>query len=815
VGSLLQDLRYAFRGLVKNPGFTAVALVTLALGIGATTSIYTVVDAVLLRPLPYPDPEQLVRLYVTDAQSGDERDNSSGASFLDWKSQSTSFEALAGFVGKSFNLSEGDHPLRARGTSVTPDFFSVLGIDAALGRTLSPEIDTPEAEPSVVLSDGLWRSQLGGDPSVLGRSLRLNGQQFTVVGVMSPGFAYPAQTQLWTAARYRVPDPPVNLGADPAENRGGQYINVVGRMRVGVSLAGARAEMTAIAERLEREYPGAKAGEGVTLVALQDSMIAEARPLLLVLLGAVGFVLLIACANVANLLLARASQREREIAIRRALGAGRLRIARQLLTESLLLAICGGLAGASLASWGAEWLLALAPDGIPRAAEVSLDLRVLGFTLLVVLGTGILFGLAPVAQLVRRNLQHAMKDGTGGYTVAGGGRRLRGALVAGEVGVSLLLLVGTGLMVRTFLGLTAVDPGFDPEKTLVAHVTLPRAKYAEEAQLRDFQQRVLERLKALPGVESASTVLTLPMHWNIRGTLSFEIDGRPAPDGEAPEAGYQVVSPDYFRTLGVPLRHGRFFTEADNDGAPHVALINDVLAHNLWPNEDPIGQRMSWGNSEDSTVEWVTIVGVVESTHVEGLDVAPRAETYRPYLQDPFPYMTLVLRSAGDAASLSSAVRRAVVEVDPDQPLSGVKTMDQVLVSSLAQRRFNMLLIGAFALVALALAAVGLYGVLSFSVAQRSGEIGIRRALGARPQDVILQVLGEGSCLVMAGLVMGTAGSLALTRLIQGLIHGVSPTDPLSYVLGILLLTTIALSASYVPARRAARVDPAVALRVE
>jgi putative ABC transport system permease protein len=816
VGETLRDLRYGLRGLIKNPVFATVAILTLALGIGATTSIFTVFDAVLLRPLRFRAPERLVRLYSTDRQQGDDRDNTSPANYLDWKRQASCFEGLAGFETSTYNVALGEYPTRVRGASVTPELFSLLGVDAAQGRVLSPDIDVPGAEPTVVVSDALWRGQLEEAPGVVGSRIDLDGEPFTIVGVMPPGFDYPPEAQLWAAARFPVPDPPVDVGDDPAANRGAQYIDVLGRLAEGVSARQAQAEMSALASRLEEEYPETNKDEGVVIVPLQTAIVAEARPLLLLLLGAVGFVLLIACANVANLLLSRASVRERELAIRTALGAGRLRLARQLLTESLLLASLGGVLGLALASWGSEALLALAPEAIPRAAEVSIDVRIVIFTSCVVLGTGLLFGLAPVFQTLRKDTAQAMRHGHGAYTVVGGGRRLRSGLVVAEVGVSLLLLVGTSLMVRTFLELTTVDPGFDPSKTLAAHVALPRAKYAEDHMLRAFQAQVLERLREHPEVQSAGTVLTLPMHWNIHGSLGFVIEGRSTPDGESPAAGYQVVDPDYFRTMGIPLRRGRGFTVADDEEAPQVALVNEALARRLWPDTDPIGHRIAWQRDPETEERlWVTIVGVVGDVHVDGLDVAPRPETYRPYRQDAFPYLTFVVRARTEAAKLAPVLRQAVLAADPAQPLSGLQTMEQVLSRSLDQRRFSMLLLGSFALAALALAAIGLYGVLSFSVAQRSHEIGIRRSLGARPDDIVRQVLGEGLRLVTLGLGLGMLGALVLTRLIEGLIHGVATTDPPSFAAATAVLVLAAALACLVPAARAARVDPMTALRYE
>ncbi len=817
MGHTLKDLRYAWRGLVRNPTFTIVAVVTLSWGIGATSAVFTVVDAVLVRPLRFRSPDRLVRLYSTDQQRGDDRDNTSPADYLDWKDQSRSFEQVAAFESSTYNVVDpGEYPRRVKGASVTPQFFTLLGVDAAQGRVLSPDIDTPQAERSVVVGDTFWRVQLTGAADVVGRRIDLNGEGYTVVGVMPPGFDYPGEAELWVASRFSVPDPPVDVGEDPAGNRGAEYVDVIARLAPDVSLEQAQAEMDAIARRLEEAFPDTNTGEGVAVVPLISSIVSEARPLLLLLLGAVGFVLLIACANVANLLLTRAVQREREIAIRRALGAGRLRIVRQLLAESLLLAVLGGSLGLAVASWGAEALLSLSPQTIPRAAEVSVDLRVVAFTCFVVLGTGLAFGLAPVSQLLRGDVQRAMQRGQGGYTVAGGGGRLRRGLVVAEVALSLLLLVGTGLMVRTFVGLTTVEPGFDPSRTAVAHVALPQARYAEDSQLRAFQAQVLERIRAHPEVESAATVLTLPMHWNIHGALGFTIDGRPTPEGKGPVAGYQVVDPDYFRTLRIPLRRGRLLSAADDERAPQVALVNETLVRRYFTDSDPIGQRITWRNDPDTDrAIWVTVVGVVGDVRVDGLDADPRPETYRPYQQSCFPYLTLVARARHDAASVLPLMREAVLAVDPAQPISGLATLDQVIRSSLGPRRFSMLLLGGFALTALLLAALGLYGVLSFSVSQRSHEIGIRRALGARPRDVARQFVGEGLRLVGLGLALGTVGALALRRAIEGLVYGVPTTDPASFLMAMGVLSMAALLASYLPAARAARLQPMAALRHE
>jgi len=822
---LLQDVRHGLRGFSHNPGFTAVAVITLALGIGATTSVFTVADAVILRPLPYEDPDGLVRLYST-SPGRDEYDSVVGAAdYLDWKVQAQSFAGMSAYRRIDYNLVGSEFPLQVVGVSSTPDLFDVLGAEAALGRVFTPELDPPEADRTVILSNDLWRSQFAADPEILGRQIKLNNDVFTVVGVMPAGFSFPEGTQLYTSAMYRVPEIPVSVGEDPSEDRGSQYLSVVGRLRQGISPAQAQAEMTLIAEQIASEYEATNENQGINVVPLHEDVVGDSRAALYMLLGAVGFVLLIACANVANLLLVQASWRQKELALRMTLGAGLRRILRQLMTESMLLALCGGLAGLLIALWGVDALLSLAPDGIPRATEVSVDLRILGLTVLAVLGCGLLFGLAPASSVSDRSLQRAMVAGSSPRSSASRST-LRKVLTVGEVAVSLLLLVGAVLTMRTFLTLIYVDPGFDASNTLTAHVKLPESKYQEDAQMVAFYDRVLEGLREIPGVDSAGAVLTLPLRWNIRGTFGFSIEDRlvPEAEGESAErtvAGYQIASADYFRTLRIPLVRGRFFEAGDDYEAPGVALINQALAEQVWPDEDPIGKRITWNDPRDEEAEeagevkWWTIVGIVANTNVDGLDAEPEPETYLHYSQLPISYASFVVRARAKPLALQGQLRDAVLAVDPELPIFEVMSLEAIVSESLGSQRFNMTLLGAFASTAVLMAAVGLYGVLSFSVARRAREIGVRRALGARRGDVIREVVWDGFRLVLPGLAIGVVAALLLTRFIASQVYGVSPTDPWSFLFSTLLLAAVALIACYVPARRASRVDAMVALRSE
>ena len=811
------DLRYAFGSLRRSPGFAAIAILTLGLGIGATTAVFSVADAVVLRPLPYPDPHELVAVFEIDHETGEEQDTFAGANFVDWRASNTSFEELAAVRTLTRTITGQGYPRRINAVSVTANFFAVFGIDARLGRVLSMAEDPPGSEPVAVLSHAFWQAEFGSEADVLGDAITLNGTPYTIVGVMPPGFQYPPRrepTHVWTAAKGRVPDPPFDFGGDPAEDRGAGYLRGVARLAQSVSLDEAQAEMALIAERLAREHPEENSNEGINVMPLGEAISGDVRPLLFVLLAAVGLVLLIACSNVANLLLSKAARREQEFAMRKALGASHWRVARQLLTESIVLAGLGGLLGVIVSRYGTRALVALAPSNLPGAETATLDLRVLGFALVSVVGAAILFGMAPAVGLVGQDLQSAIREGAGGVGSVRRHRRLGKALIVAEVALSLLLVVGAGLMGRTFLTLTAVDPGFDPDDTLVAHVALPDSRYAEDHQVSAFFDQVVGTLRAHPGVESAGSVLTLPMGWNIRGTLRVSIDDRRVSDADdKPLAGVQLVTPGYFRTLRIPLLRGRLLSESDTDDAPSVALINETFAETYFPQDDPLGKRLTWNNPDNDEADWFTIVGIVADTHLEGLDAEAVPETYQTYSQSALGFTTFVVRSTMDPDELATIVREAVLEVDPEQPVSGISSMNDVLAASLGDRRFNMVLLGSFALAALLMAAIGLYGVLSFSVAQRTPEIGLRRALGAQRRGVVGLVVGEGVRLVVAGMLLGSGAAVLLGRFIASQVYGVSTTDPISFTVGALLVVAVALVACWVPAQRAAGTDPMVALR--
>jgi putative ABC transport system permease protein len=804
MNSLLKDLRYGARMLWKSPGFTVVAVLTLGLSIGINTAVFSVVYAALVRPLPFADAG---RLFVAAAQNkrGGAADvrGVAPADFVDWRAQSRSFDGLAAFTGGGLTLSTGDVPEMVPGVRVSEDFFPVLGAPTALGRTFTAEEFGAGPARAVVLSHRLWQRRFGGDPKVIGTQLPLaGGASATVVGVMPEEFRFPSHAEVWSAL-------PRESGE--LQQRTSRYFSVVGRVRQGLTAEQAQAELGAVAARLAETYPQTNADWGVRLVPLRETLVGRARPALLILLGAVGFVLLIACANVANLLLARSKGRAREVAIRAALGATRWRVVRQLLVESVLLAAVGGTLGVFLALWGVDVLLALVPEELrfARLDEARVDGAVLAFTAAVSLLTGLVVGLLPGLKVSQPDLNEALKEAGRGATSERRLKRTRAALVVAELAVTLVLLVGAGLLVRSFTRLQQVELGFEPRQLLTLTVA-PTQLYGQTERRAAYYRQMQERLAALPGARAVATSSSLPLDWVLN--FSYAVEGRPARPGDDPQTDYNSVSPNYFDVMGIPVLRGRVFDERDAVGAPNVAVINESMARRVFDGEDPLGRRLTLQYLEERVT--VEVVGVVADSK-QSVGEETNIMVYDCALQRPWLSSAFVVRTEGDPAGLAAAAQKAVREVDRNRVAAGVKTMEQLLAESVAQPRFYTQLLTLFAAVALVLAAVGVYGVISYTVTQRTHEIGIRMALGAERRDVIRMIVGHGMLLAAAGLAAGLAASFALTRVMSRLLYGVSATDPTTFAGVTLLLLLVALAACYLPARRATKIDPMEALRYE
>ncbi len=806
---MIQDLRYALRQLRKSPGFTVVAMLAIALGIGANTAIFSVVNAVLLRPLPYQDADRLVTiLHNWDGPVAP-------ANYLDWRSQNHVFQDMGIAENWTPNLSGNTQAESVDALQVSTNLFPMLGVKPALGRLLLSEEEQSGKEHSVILSYGLWQRRFGGDPGIVGQSITLQGEPYTVVGIMPAGFQFApfwaTKAELWA---------PLALG-ERVTSRGGQSLRVFAKLKPGVSLEQARSEMGTITARLERQFPGTN--REVTVQLLKEKVVGDIRPALLVLLAAVSFVLLIACANVAHMLMARGAARQKEIAVRAALGAERWRIVRQFLMESLLLALLGGAAGLLLAFWGIRMLVALMPASIPRVDSIGLDSRVLLFTAVVSIFTGLIFGIVPALQASGVHLRDALQETGRGSGDSLRRNRLRSVLVGSEFALALLLMIGAGLMLRTFFALRTIDPGFRTHHVLSTVISVAGSEEAQPQKRRAFYQQVLQRVGALPGVESVSAINHVPLAGDTWG-FSFDIEGRPLPaPGESPGAIYRVIFPNYFRTMGISLLRGRDIGEADNLNAPGVVIINDRLAKKYWPGEDALGKRITLDDPRKNP-SWLTVIGVAHDSKQNEWTGDPRPEMYLPlaqspeYLQNPaghFAYVTLVARTTGDPATLVNDIKSAVASIDKNVPISEIETMDQAVDDLNAQPRFELWLLGSFAAVAVLLAALGIYGVMSYSVSRRTHELGVRMALGAAQQDVIMLVVKQAMRLALVGSACGLLAAFVLTRTMSKLLYGVRSTDPLTFVAVMLLVSGIALLASYLPARRATRIDPVTALRCE
>jgi putative ABC transport system permease protein len=805
---LLQDLRYGLRTLAKNPAFTAIAIVALALGIGANSAIFSVVDAVLLRPLPFKNPNRLVMLWENAAHLGFPRDTPSPANFLDWQKQATSFTAMAAMFERSFNLTGVGEPERLEGRRVSANLFELLGVSARLGRTFMPEDDKPGAHV-VLLSHSLWQRRFGSDPGVIGGALALNGESYTVIGVMPPLLQLPGDNrkdQLWV---------PIAFPTEEAAQRGNHFLEVIARLKSGVTLKQAQAEMDTITGRLEQQYPIYNTRRGAVVVPLHEQVVGEIRPALLILLGAVGFVLLIACANVANLLLARAAVRQKEIALRLALGASRSRLTRQFLTESVLLALFGAGLGLLLALAGTQVLKTFIPVTIAQVGTITIDTRVLVFTLIVAVVTGIAFGLVPAIQGSHFNLNDTLKEGGRDSTGGGKGNQIRGLLVIVEVAVSFVLLIGAGLLINSFFHLRNLDPGFRGDHLLTMKVDLSDAKYPDRERRAAFFDEVMRRVRELPGVQSAAVASNLPLTYN-GDSMTITVEGVPEPPPDQQlDVIYRAIGPDYFSTMGIPMVRGRDFTDQDNGDSKDVVIISEKTAQQFWPGQDPIGKRLKPGLSTSSS-PWREVIGIVKDVRQNDFVASPKRQMYFTYRQlKNIAPNALVVRTSIEPMSLAVPARNAIWSVDKDQTVADIDSMNHIVAESVARQRFSMLLLGLFAGLALLLASIGIYGVLSYSVAQRTREIGIRIALGARRTDVLQMTVMQGLKLVGTGMMIGLLAAFLVTRVLATLLFGITATDPITFAGISVVLLAVAILASYVPALRATKVDPITALRAQ
>lgn len=804
ISNLWQDLRYGARTLLKHPGFSIVAVLTLALGIGANSAIFSVINGVLLKPLPFKEPENVVKLWESMANGF--QGTASVPNLKDWREQNTVFTQIAAYQFQNFGLQSKEAPERVRAATVSPEFFDVIGVQPQLGRVIAEGEDVDGKHRVALLSHQLWQEKFAGDSQITGKTILLGGENFTVIGVMPTGFRYPSRTtDLWV---------PLVIPEQAKTRRGSHWLFAVARLKPGVSQQQAQDQMKTIAGRLEQQYPNNQTGRSVLLLQVQEEMIRGIRPALLVLLVAVGFVLLISCTNVANLLLARAATRRREIAIRLALGAGRLRLLRQLLTESALLSLLGGSLGLLLAYWGIQALVKLAAGILPRAADVTLDVRVMAFTIGLSLLTGLFFGLAPALQATRADLQHDLKEGS---AAAGNQHRgwLRSLLVAGEVAAALVLLIGASLLIKSFSRLQQTESGLRPDNVLTAGISLPDAKYSTAESITQFHQQVLDKVSSLPGVQSAGIISKLPLQdWGYNGDVQIEGQAPPPPGSREQYVEFRAVSPDYFRTLGIPLIVGRMLDDRDQPNSALVVNVNQTFVRALMNNRaDVVGKSVTLGNRK------FQIAGIVGDVRQSGLTQESRPEMYWSYPQSPdtglISDVALVVRATSNSTALTTAVRNAVLSVDPAQPIHNVKTMEEVIADSVSDRRLNTILLSLFAFIALTLALIGVYSVMSYLVAQNTREIGIRIALGAQVPDVLRLVIGQGLLLAGSGLGIGIALSFALTRLMTGLLFGVTASDPAVFVIAPVILIIVALLACLIPAWRATKVDPILALRYE